>query len=90
MNTEEHQKWSEFDRSLKVGDNVQARWTNSGYCMTAPAQVSKLNIKSLRVTLYMEHKAPHGDYPAGTELVIPRMLNPLWSANNCVVPIVVL
>ena len=73
----------EFESHLMRGSLVIVRWTNCGNQWQAPGWVSKLNRRSLRVTL---SEAIEGHYPTGQEIIIPRSLAKEWSTSNCVLP----
>jgi hypothetical protein len=75
-----------FERTLKPGQLVEARWTNSYMQYAAAATIVRANRSSIRVRLTEEIK--HGDvvmYPIGREIVVPSMNDfRRWSPNNCV------
>jgi hypothetical protein len=82
----------EWERTLKVGDAVEARWTNCGHEWRAKATVKKLNEKSVRVVLAEKLPGFSGvgevAYPVGQEITCPRtMALDKHSVNNCVVPL---
>ena len=83
-----YQKVVAFDRGLKEGDRVAARWTwNFGnYCDTGI--VVKLNRKSVRVRI--DNGVSYGrdgSLPAGHVVSVPRTSNlDSWSWNNGVFP----
>lgn len=69
-----------FDRTLTPDTPVIARWTNCGNFYTAPATVTKVNAKSVRVAI---SEAIAG-YPAGHSIICPRPIARTWSWNNCI------
>lgn len=74
----------EIDRNLKVGDFVEARWTNCYRYYALRASIVKLNEKSVRVRLEEDKDG----YTKSREISIPRLLN--WDKHgisNCVVPL---
>ena len=83
-----------FEEGLKLGDTIEARWTNCYCYYQARAEIVRVNAKSVRVRLLEAVPAAWGPdgYPAGFEISIPRF-NPLspgrgrWSINNGVFPI---
>lgn len=80
----------QFERNLKVGDVVEARWTGGGHEYQAKAEISKLNEKSFRVTLLVEVK--DGEkivYPKGwSKIRVPRILaGDEWNTRNGVFPL---
>lgn len=83
----EWQKQVTFEAALRVGDVVEARWTNCYEYYRVAAVIVRVNRKSVRVRLL---RAQSG-YPEGWEIPIPRF-DPLngnnrWSVNNGVFPI---
>lgn len=78
-----------FDTRLAVGQRVLACWTSCGCAYEAPAEISKVNRKSVRAKLLkaVDEDSDFGGYPEGHELVIPRFRADRWSQNNCVTAI---
>ena len=77
----------EFNRNLKFGDKVLARWTNCGYQMQGTGVVTKINAKSARVVL--SESVPMGEwtYPVGQEIRLPIItgngrMSADWTWNN--------
>lgn len=91
MNAREFRSAIDEDEALVVGLPVEVRWTNCYRFYAATGHVSKVNTRSVRVTLDTGlHDRATGKvfYPAGQELVIPRLSDfRRWSANNCVHPL---
>lgn len=79
----------EFERGLKVGDVVEARWTNSYRNYQVKAEIKKLNEKSFVVKLLVD--VMDGDkvsYRNGYDKIrLPRMLSREWSMMNGVFPL---
>jgi hypothetical protein len=79
-----------FDRALKVGDIVEARWTNSHMEYRAKAEVIRVNGKSVRVRIMEAVKDYKGVdvYSVGHAIVCPRiMAQDRFSMSNCVCPL---
>lgn len=72
----------DFESSLKVGDEVQARWTNCGNVYRARARVAKVNGGSIRIALV----EPPAGYPVGQSFPIQRWGDRKWTENNRVAP----
>jgi hypothetical protein len=88
MNAESFKNALDWDRKLYVGLKVEARWTNSGYDRSGPAEIVRLNAKSVRVKLLARIDAEISTWPVGHELNIPRFLSVTrWSISNCVAPL---
>jgi hypothetical protein len=65
----------DFDRSLAVGQVVEARWTANHCEHAVRAEIVKLNEKSLRVKLLEEVSTVGGfKYPVGHSISLPRLL----------------
>lgn len=77
----------DFENSIKVGDIVEVRWTNSFYLNSGPAKITKINSKSFRIALTETVKSKWGNYPIGQEFPVPRFLGTGWSDNNRVFPL---
>lgn len=82
----------EFDHTLAIGQKVIAYWTNCGSYYSAQATISKVNAKSVKVTLdeavATGYSEDGGGYPVGHTITCPRPMNfKLWSVNNCVMPV---
>lgn len=79
-----------FDRALKTGDLVEARWTSSHTEYRAKAEVIRVNGKSVRVRLLEAIQDYKGAdiYPVGHAIVCPRiMAHDRFSMSNCVCPL---
>ncbi len=76
------------DREMKVGDDVTIYWTNSHRYFKATGKVSKLNEKSVKVSINEEIMGERGVlwYEKGREITVPRFgaMSKTWSNNNCV------
>jgi hypothetical protein len=76
-----------FESSLKPGDEVEARWTNSHRAYRAVAKVVRVNRESIRVELCETiTDGAHITYPQGWEIVLPRFWARTYSANNSAQP----
>lgn len=76
-----------WEFSLKPGDPVEARWTNSYTGYVHPAEVVRVNRKSVRIRLLKDiHVGGRLVYEAGREFSLPRVWSAEWSMNNCVLP----
>lgn len=80
-------KWEKT--ALKVGDHVEARWTNSGMQWSGKATVAKINSMSIVVTLDHEVGSGTHKYPAGQKISLPGsgQFQGKWSWNNTVLPL---
>lgn len=67
-----------FERSLKPGDEVLARWTSSGGGYRGRSRVVKINEKSFRVELLEQVSG----YPLGHLLTIPKFMGTGWGQSN--------
>ena len=67
-----------FDKSLAVGQEVEARLANSDRALRFPARIVGL----AETTAHVE--ALEG---AGPEYLIPRFSSPAWSRNNGLFPL---
>lgn len=85
-----------FEESLKVGDVVELRWTNSYRYYTAKARLTKVNQASVRGELLDEilvsrYGEPYLAYNKGRVISVPRFtlttISGGWSANNGVFPV---
>jgi hypothetical protein len=79
----EYMRW---EKNLKVGNIVYAKWTNSGNYWAGKGKITKVNEKSFRVELLEMVGAP-GGYPVGFNLTIPRFLASRYSNSNRVIPL---
>lgn len=83
MTAEQAKMVFDFDADLKVGDEIEARWTNSFRLWSGKATIVKLNAKSIRVRLTDNVGDPRRHYPAGREITLPRISDlKRWSQNN--------
>jgi hypothetical protein len=76
-----------FNQRLKVGQRVEARWTNSFHYYSGRAEVTRVNQASARVRLL--EPAGDGSYPIGHVLVLPLPFQSgmdRWSHSNGVFP----
>lgn len=77
-----------FEESLKVGDAVVIRWTNSGCYHAVPGKVWKVNAKSFLVQIdetIMDRYTGKPAYGKGHVIKAPRYsFSPgcTWSRNN--------
>jgi len=85
MNGQEMKDAAAFDLHLKVGDIVEARFTNSGDYHAFKAVVTKVNEKTVRVRSLEPGKPYEGDYP-NREFIIYRFWHGKSSVNNGVFP----
>ena len=83
----EPNRWRElmaWDESLKVGDEIEARFTNCGNAYGFKAKIVKINQNTLRV-VSTEPNKPYLNDPK-REFIIRRLaLN--WTSNNGAHPI---
>ena len=74
-----------IDRSLTVGQPVEARWTWCHGYYAANAVIVKVNKKSVRVELLEDVDSMFTRdiaWPKGRELRMPRFMTTEWSVNN--------
>lgn len=87
MTAEEFKILFEEDDTFAAGVKVWLRWTNSGRQFSGVGTITRLNAKTLRATLDHEvglPSEPFGYYPAGHEIIVPRIDDAKkWTANNC-------
>jgi len=76
----------DWDKNLELGVKGVDHWTNSGYSFHAPAEVVKVNDKSVKVKLLESTGSGVMSYPAGQTITCPRALHPKHSANNQFAP----
>jgi hypothetical protein len=77
----------QFNKRLSVGQQVEARWTNSFHYYSGRAEVMRVNQASARVRLL--EAVGKGSYPLGHVLVLPLPFQSgldRWSHNNGVFP----
>lgn len=88
MNANEMTDISQWDRNLKIGDIIEARFTNSYNGYAFKAKVVKLNQSTLRV-ISMEPGRPYNNDTPNREFIINRFnaWSGKWSANNGAFPI---
>lgn len=72
-----------WEKEVKVGDLVIAKWTNCGNYYETEVEVDKINEKSY-VTLV---KRPTGGYPVGHVIRVPRVQSRTWSRWNRLFPL---
>ena len=80
----------DFDSRLRVGQVVEARWTNNYRYYRAPARVVTVNRQSVGVELLVPVGEYRGGpmYPVGHRIGLPRIQNfKAYTANNGVWPI---
>lgn len=82
MTGKDLQKVIDFESNLKPGDKVMVRWTNTHHVFSGPGTISKVNKRSVRVTL--DQKV--GWLEAGFDMSRPRYSDRTWSSNNRVEP----
>lgn len=68
----------DFEKSLQIGSEVYALWTNCYRYRCIKAKIVKINNKSFMVELI---EAKDG-YEVGTRINLPNFINPKWSTNN--------
>jgi len=68
-----------FEASLKAGQTVRLRWRGQ----SCQATVERVNRASVAVII--EGKIL--DNPAGTRIIVGRVVSGRWSASNCVRPL---
>ena len=77
-----------FEKTLTVGQVVEARWTNNGKAPVVPATVVKINQKSVIVTLNENtHPEFFGGWREGQRIKLERFGSTSWSYNNGVFPL---
>ena len=81
----EYRRVAEFDYNIKVGDEVEARFTHIVDWKRFRARVAKVNKNTVRVYSLEPDKPWPGDKP-GREFVIQRMPSGTWSWNNGIFP----
>jgi len=82
----EYRRVAEFDQNIKVGDEVEARFTNSGKKKSFRARVVKVNNNTVRVVSLEPDKPWPGDNQE-REFIIERMSSGRWSWNNGIFPL---
>jgi hypothetical protein len=91
MRAEEQRQFIEFERKLKVGSQVIAKWHIGHGQYRSLAIVSKVTKHQIKVKLLREvpFKESTARYPIGYELIIPRFMGChkiRWSQFNRVEP----
>lgn len=87
MDSQTYRFLSEFDANLRVGDVVEARFTNSGIAYRFRAKITKLNARTARVQSLEPNKPYERDEP-NREFIINRFSNwKLFTENNGIFPI---
>lgn len=78
----------DWEGALHEGDTVAVVWRHAGSLYRGEAQVVRVNARSVRVRLTEEVTAVAGTYPAGREIVVPRVANIVrWGPYNRVEPV---
>ena len=75
-----------WEKSLKIGDLVEARFTNNFNYYHFTGRITKINRMSMRVAT-IQNNIPYRDDHAGKQFVFPRYLANIWSRNNGIFPI---
>lgn len=78
-----------WERSLKPGDIVMARWTSCYTAYSCRSEVVRVNQSSIRIRLVND--ISYKDeclYESGRSFSLPRIYNPRWSSCNRVSPCV--
>jgi hypothetical protein len=83
------QKRTAWERGLKKGDIIEARWTNSGRMYRAKAKVENLNEKSISIRLAEDLYDSKGNptYKVGHRFPVPRFSGSTYSQNNGAFPV---
>ena len=68
-----------FEASLKAGQTIRLRWRGQ----SCHATVERVNRASIAVII----KEKLLDEPAGTRILVDRVVSGRWSASNCVRPL---
>lgn len=85
------QELCQWDTTIAIGVEVEARWTNCNREYAARAVIAKINRASVRVSLAEPVLDPRESerlcYPEGHSIVAPRPLAGTWSWKNCYLPL---
>lgn len=71
----------DWENQLKIGDIVEARFTNCYDNHSFKAKITKINRQTVRV-VSLEKDKPYKGEELGREFIIHRRTNPLFSVNN--------
>ena len=86
MKAEEFRKLIEEDTRLRVGERCRVRWTNCYRSYESPAEIVKLNRRTVVVEL-LEPVRLFGTvhYSTTHKIKVPRITDlKHWTVNNCI------
>lgn len=93
MSSELETKLKEFEKTICLGAEVEAHWTNCGQCWAAPARIIKINKKTYVIELIKTVKTPivcegwdSGGYLKGQQFRVPKCTSELWTKNHAIYP----
>jgi len=68
-----------FEASLKAGQTVRLRWRGQ-FCRVTVERVNRASVAVITKEIML-------DKPAGTRILVDRVVSGRWAASNCVRPL---